>query len=225
MKNPVNPSVAITMRGFTLIELLVVICISMILMALLSSALKTARDKARQIACMNNLRQISTALISYVNDHEGWFPRCAPVVTGEDNWCQTLIRKGYLPRPIPTYGSLPLGVLRCPAETRGRTGAYPYKAPDGLNFYQGTDFGLNMCITHDATDCRIVRYDEIPDPANCFLAMDSYVGIEVLYPSWMSFRHSGGANMLFVDAHVSWLAEKSVGYWFAPDRDKRWRWW
>ena len=61
-------------RGFTLIELLVVIAIIAILAAILLPVFASARENARRSSCENNLKQISTALLAYLQDFDERFP-------------------------------------------------------------------------------------------------------------------------------------------------------
>ena len=61
-------------RRFSLIELLIVVAIIAILAALLLPVLSRAKERARQVVCMNNLRQIAIAASIYVDDNDGWLP-------------------------------------------------------------------------------------------------------------------------------------------------------
>ncbi len=79
-------------RGFTLIELLVVVSIIALLTAILLPVFFSVRGKARQTACVSNLRQIGLAISLYAQDSDDLYPAGtdpSDVDTNPNIWAST----------------------------------------------------------------------------------------------------------------------------------------
>jgi len=100
-------------RGFTLIELLVVIAIIAILAAILFPVFAKAKERALQVKCLSNCRQIGLAIQQYIDDWDGSMPRLP--MGFHQVWDEPAGQEpGWMKRIDPYMKSREL--LRCPAD-------------------------------------------------------------------------------------------------------------
>ncbi|MCW3060338.1 MAG: prepilin-type N-terminal cleavage/methylation domain [Capsulimonas sp.] len=124
MKN--YPLLSARRSGFTLIELLVVIAIIAILAAILFPVFAKAREKARQISCASNLRQLGLGLMQYTQDNDESF---MPGRFGSSI-------QGWAGVTYPYVKSV--GVFKCPDDSANATVANTYPISYAINNALGT---------------------------------------------------------------------------------------
>lgn len=103
--------------AFTLVEMLVVIAIIGILAALIFPALGRAREAAKGVACLSNLRQVGVALQLYVQDNNNRLPAMRDRLAPDTNVVAGSVTN-VLPSPEQVLSSClgNLNVLRCPSD-------------------------------------------------------------------------------------------------------------
>ena len=195
--------------GFTLIELLVVIAIIAILAAILFPVFAKAREKARQAACISNLKQIGLATGMYETDYDGRFPYW--------HWEGDDTHDGVIwPYALQPY-IRNWGLFACPSDgdlfnswwyPNSNSGTVYPVPPDGLSY------GVSE-VLHWGTKDGMVK-----DPATTYWASDA---IAAIVCPWHYFpcrithahdsrkdAHNDQINVLMADLHVKSYAERAI---------------
>jgi prepilin-type N-terminal cleavage/methylation domain-containing protein len=108
-------------RGFTLIELLVVVAIIAILAAILFPVFAQAREKARQVTCLSNEKQLGTAVLMYQQDYDEHLYFYASTAAPSQSRTGAVLPDAGSVNPVRWYNALlpytrSNGLLRCPSD-------------------------------------------------------------------------------------------------------------
>lgn len=203
-------------RGFTLIELLVVIAIIAVLIAILLPGLRRAREQARTVVCMANIKNITLAFQMYAYDH-----RALPGTKYQGpmlnlDWCG---RNNDLYTQNPSAWEHPMdtSVLRRYYGPVHKLFECPTAKRQANHFY---DYTMMMRMTGAKTELRwIVTYPRNPTDANntrvrfqglpfLFEEDERWYNSSVDDGAWsnqdqISRRHNRGAHLGYLDGSVS----------------------
>lgn len=186
--------------GFTLIELLVVIAIIAILAAILFPVFAKAREKARQTSCLNNLKQIATAFLSYAQDYDECMPKNATynaLLGSYASWSAG---------PVDAYIKN-TQIFNCPS---AKTRIYGYSQYLGQG-YGGAGASLGDIRYPVATIMVADSYDRCMLPSSwrrpAGSPLGSAYGAVTAACGWRtpSAPHNDGANFAYCDGHAKWV--------------------
>jgi prepilin-type N-terminal cleavage/methylation domain-containing protein/prepilin-type processing-associated H-X9-DG protein len=231
--------------GFTLIELLVVIAIIAILAAILFPVFASAKEKSKQVTCLNNMKQISGGMCLYVQDNN---ERFSPSVAGTYGDASTYVKQtnrgmpgyhyqvsdgsngGYIVSwmdMIFPYVGRSLKLFECPSAPfikRKNPGIPTYG-------YNGAVNGSRRYFISAGVDKSSAPFNagEMGNSSKCVLFMDynSYWSIYANpYDTNNSkYHHNKGANIGFCDGHAKWVSRDDTEYywnWTDPNANLTW---
>lgn len=177
------------LRAFTLIELLVVIAIIAILASLLLPVLAKAKNKAKTVECMNNLKQLEECWHLYLLDNNDFLvPNNAvagittsgPIdtIANGSSWCLQTPNEANVENGMLFAYNTSLGIYHCPADRStltdpsGRDGgtlrSRSYNMSQSVNGYAAFNWFLTSDIPCFSKSTDIVN----PNNANCLVFID-----------------------------------------------------
>ncbi len=202
-------------RAFTLIELLVVIAIIAILASLLLPALSRSKEKAKAVACLNNLKQWGVATHLFASDNNDFLPKDgSPNGTSiEEGWYNDLPRVLGIPpyRAMPWHTNTAIEPGRClwicPANARRSNGnnLFHYCLNEHVN---GSGAGKQVRLGSIGCPTRVVWLFDNGKLAG--VAQENNVHTNL---------HNRGAQFTFLDAHSARF--RNTDYWdFQQDKGR-----
>lgn len=210
-------------NAFTMMELLATVAIIAVLAVLLVPLAKNTRESGLQAKCVSNLRQLGLAAQNYTGEHNGWMP---PMRYPYNNtWWPDALSPYISNVPWKQTLETTSPVFRCPAGTK----EWPYHGSSieitGVNYAYNVKIGyiVNADTSGGTTvpvplspSYRARKINGCRFPAQTGLIMDGdsqRVQFEYYSKSDVdprSLRHSGNANVLFVDGHVDAVDFKTI---------------
>ncbi|HPP75426.1 MAG TPA: prepilin-type N-terminal cleavage/methylation domain-containing protein [Armatimonadota bacterium] len=206
--------------GFTLIELLVVIAIIAILASILFPVYASAKERARQVKCLSNLRQLATAIRLYADDNDGRLPS-AGIYMGTADWAGGTSVGGHVfpeKGTIWNYTKKSRWIFSCQTD---------YKVPPlNINPPQNPFYPLSYTMNYS---CDIARLDGLPIRISRMLLLihehrnainDSlfYWGVSQNTYDIPSNVHYDGTTVVYADGHARWANAKVL----CQERNENW---